>query len=268
MKSDFFCHLETPPRSRLSQDGSNTLSWACAVACRICCDMYLWFVNVQRLRTFFRMPNHAKDRVHRRLGCMRSTHDNIPASTKTRTMSSKLSRKRSHAHDDDDDSDGTDKDDDGVVSRTGSRRNFTPEEVGPLASWFKKNIKWPYPDKSRKQNLAAASKLTTGQVQHWFINARMRGHVCDGALGLYVHIRFFHRQQGVYFKRSRPAIPDEPNDDEHVDAAPPQVNALPLCLSLPRQSLLLGRKKGVQGPQKTGCERWRWRQKAMCRHAP
>lgn len=97
-------------------------------------------------------------------------------------MSTKLSRKRPHDVPDAMAEDGH------AVSRTGGRRNFTRAEVAPLASWFQKNIHWPYPDKARKQELATASGLTPDQVQHWFINARMRGHVRECTFLVHVSV--------------------------------------------------------------------------------
>jgi hypothetical protein len=51
---------------------------------------------------------------------------------------------------------------------------FTVDSVELLNHWFESNIDDPYPSSDVKQDLADTCGLSYDQVQHWFINARMR----------------------------------------------------------------------------------------------
>ena len=51
---------------------------------------------------------------------------------------------------------------------------FSQEAVGVLRGWLDAHDDDPYPSATTKAELARSTGLTYEQVQHWFINARMR----------------------------------------------------------------------------------------------
>ena len=52
--------------------------------------------------------------------------------------------------------------------------NFTTEQVATLKAWLNDNCFDPYPNVATKTTLSKETGLTYDQVQHWFINARLR----------------------------------------------------------------------------------------------
>jgi len=58
--------------------------------------------------------------------------------------------------------------------KRGDSEAFSPAAVSVLRRWLQAHIDDPYPDAAVKISLAEATGLTYDQVQHWFINARMR----------------------------------------------------------------------------------------------
>ncbi|AYV82866.1 MAG: homeobox protein 4 [Hyperionvirus sp.] len=59
-------------------------------------------------------------------------------------------------------------------SGTVRRQYFSEDQINILRNWGLNNWKYPYPTPKEKERMADEAKLTYDQVQHWFINWRMR----------------------------------------------------------------------------------------------
>ena len=59
-------------------------------------------------------------------------------------------------------------------STSTKRSYFHKHSTAPLKQWLQVNMSDPYPSSEVKSELSTVSGLTYEQVQHWFINARMR----------------------------------------------------------------------------------------------
>lgn len=59
-------------------------------------------------------------------------------------------------------------------SKGSTRDNFPPSVVEVLKTWLMGHFDDPYPTAQEKEHLALETGITYEQVQHWFINARMR----------------------------------------------------------------------------------------------
>jgi hypothetical protein len=60
------------------------------------------------------------------------------------------------------------------VKQKTKRENFPADVIRLLKKWLLENFKDPYPSAEVKMALAEQTNLTYEQVQHWFVNARMR----------------------------------------------------------------------------------------------
>lgn len=58
--------------------------------------------------------------------------------------------------------------------KNGKRENFASGQVAVMKKWLEDHWDDPYPSAGAKSKLARETGLTYEQVQHWFINARMR----------------------------------------------------------------------------------------------
>lgn len=54
------------------------------------------------------------------------------------------------------------------------RKNLPQEATAILLDWLEKNIDHPYPSENEKEGLRIQSRLTIGQINNWFTNARSR----------------------------------------------------------------------------------------------
>lgn len=55
-----------------------------------------------------------------------------------------------------------------------SRENFSADATNTLRQWFADHFDDPYPTAAEKTELSQKTGLTYEQIQHWFINTRMR----------------------------------------------------------------------------------------------
>jgi hypothetical protein len=59
-------------------------------------------------------------------------------------------------------------------AETAAPRRLTKEQKAILDTWLSKNLSYPYPSAQGKEELAAATCLSTKQIEHWFARARQR----------------------------------------------------------------------------------------------
>jgi hypothetical protein len=59
-------------------------------------------------------------------------------------------------------------------AETAAPRRLTKDQKAILDTWLSKNLSYPYPSAKEKEELAAATCLSTKQIEHWFARTRQR----------------------------------------------------------------------------------------------